>query len=80
MEQQNPVRKVTGQRLIYTASEGKFVMTGEPGKPPSIFDAERGNITGDSLTFYTHDDRVQIGSSESSRTVTRTRIKDKSKP
>jgi lipopolysaccharide export system protein LptA len=80
IEQQNPVRKATGQKLIYTASDGKFVLTGEPGKPPSIFDAERGNITGDSLTFYTHDDRVQIGSSESSRTVTRTRIKDKSKP
>jgi lipopolysaccharide export system protein LptA len=80
IEQQNPVRKATGQHLIYTASDGKFVMTGVPGKPPSIFDAERGNVTGDSLTFYNRDDRVQVGSGESSRTVTRTRIKDESKP
>ncbi|MCU1309158.1 MAG: OstA-like protein [Candidatus Angelobacter sp.] len=79
-EQQNPVRKATGQHLVYTASDGKFVLTGEPGKPPSIFDAERGNVTGDSLTFYNRDDRVQVGSGESSRTVTRTRIKDESKP
>jgi lipopolysaccharide export system protein LptA len=80
IEQQNPARKATGQHLIYTASDGKFVLTGEPGKPPSIFDAERGNVTGDSLTFYNRDDRVQVGSGESSRTVTRTRIKDESKP
>jgi lipopolysaccharide export system protein LptA len=80
IEEQNPVRKVTGSRLVYTADEGKFVMTGEPGKLPSIFDAERGDLTGDSLTFYMHDDRVQVGSGENSRTVTRTRIKDERKP
>jgi lipopolysaccharide export system protein LptA len=80
IEQQNPARKATGQKLVYTASDSKFVLTGEPGKPPSIFDAERGNITGDSLTFYNRDDRVQVGSGQTSRTVTRTRIKDESKP
>ncbi len=80
IEEQDPVRKVTGSRLVYTADEGKFVMTGEPGKSPSIFDAERGNLTGDSLTFYTHDDRVQVGSGENTRIVTRTRIKDERKP
>ena len=80
LQEQNPVRKVTGSRLVYTADEGKFVMTGEPGKSPSIFDAERGDLTGDSLTFYIHDDRVQVGSGENSRIVTRTRIKDERKP
>jgi lipopolysaccharide export system protein LptA len=80
IEEQDPLRKVTGGRLVYTADEGKFVMTGGKGKSPSIFDAERGNLTGDSLTFYTHDDRVQVGSGENSRIVTRTRIKDERKP
>jgi lipopolysaccharide export system protein LptA len=80
IEEQDPVRKVTGSKLVYTADEAKFVMTGEPGKSPSIFDAERGNLTGDSLTFYTHDDRVQVGSGENARVVTRTRIKDEKKP
>jgi len=29
--------------LVYTAADDKFVLT---GGPPSIFDAERGKITG----------------------------------
>jgi lipopolysaccharide export system protein LptA len=79
-EQQNPVRKATGERLVYTASDGKFVLSGTSEKPPSIFDAERGEIAGDSLTFYSRDDRVQVGSGENSRTVTKTRIKDETRP
>ncbi|MEO5936312.1 MAG: LPS export ABC transporter periplasmic protein LptC [Terriglobales bacterium] len=80
IEQENPVRRAVGERLIYAAEESKFILTGAPGNPPSIFDAERGNLTGDSLTFYTRDDRVHVGSGDSSRTITRTRIKDESKP
>jgi lipopolysaccharide export system protein LptA len=68
-------RRASGTKLVYTAADGRFVLTGAEGKPPSIFDAERGTITGDSLTFYSHDDRVIVGSSESSRTVTQTRVK-----
>ena len=79
-EQQNPARKATGERLVYTASDGKFELSGTSAKPPSIFDAERGEITGDSLTFYSRDDRVQVGSGENSRTVTKTRIKDETRP
>jgi lipopolysaccharide export system protein LptA len=78
--QKNPARKATGETLIYTAADEKFVLTGTPEKPPSIFDAEHGNVTGDSLTFYNRDDRVQVGGSDSSRTVTRTRVKSESKP
>ena len=80
VEQENPVRRAAGERLVYAAGESKFVLTGGPGNPPSIFDAERGDLTGDSLTFYTRDDRVHVSSGDSSRTVTRTRIKDESKP
>ncbi|MGZ3356867.1 MAG: hypothetical protein ACXVBO_18700, partial [Isosphaeraceae bacterium] len=68
---QEPNRRATGDRLLYTASEGKFVMT---GGPPSIFDAERGKITGGSLTFFNRDDRVLVESSNSSPTVTQTRV------
>ncbi len=52
-----PTRHATGDRLVYTSADDKFVLT---GGPPSIFDAERGKITGDSLTFYRHDDRVLV--------------------
>jgi lipopolysaccharide export system protein LptA len=79
-EQQNPARKAAGERLVYTASDGKFVLSGTSAKPPSIFDAERGEITGDSLTFHSRDDRVQVSSGENSRTVTKTRIKDETRP
>ena len=66
-----PTRHATGDKLVYTTAEDKFVLT---GGPPSIFDAERGKITGDSLTFYRHDDRVLVEGRETSPTVTRTQV------
>src|SRR6266404_5234966 len=70
-----PARHATGDRLVYTAAEDKFVLTGgSSGGMPSIFDAERGKITGDSLTFYRHDDRVLVEGRETSPTVTRTQV------
>jgi lipopolysaccharide export system protein LptA len=69
-----PTRHANGDRLVYTAAEDKFVLTGGSGGPPSIFDAERGKITGDSLTFYRHDDRVLVEGRETSPTVTRTHV------
>ena len=70
-----PTRHATGDRLVYTAAEDKFVLTGgSSGGIPSIFDAERGKITGDSLTFYRHDDRVLVEGKETSPTVTRTQV------
>jgi lipopolysaccharide export system protein LptA len=66
-----PTRHATGNKLVYTAADEKFVLT---GGPPSIFDAERGKITGDSLTFYKHDDRVLVEGTETSPAVTRTQV------
>ena len=66
-----PARRATGQQLVYTAAEDKVLLT---GGPPSIFDAEHGKITGVSLTFYIHDDRVFVEGSNSSPTVTQTRV------
>jgi lipopolysaccharide export system protein LptA len=64
-------RKATGGQLVYTVAEDKFVLT---GGPPSIFDAEHGKITGDSLTFYKRDDRVLVEGSDSSPTSTTIRV------
>ena len=66
-----PTRRATGEQLVYTAATDQFVMT---GGPPSIFDAERGKITGVSLTFFRHDDRVLVEGNDSSPTVTHTRV------
>lgn len=72
-------RKAVGNQLVYTAADDKMVLTGTEGHRPSIFDAERGEISGDSLTFFTHDGRVQVGSGETSQTQTPKRIRDASK-
>ena len=64
-------RRASGELLTYTPGDGKFVLT---GGPPSIFDAEHGSISGDSLTFFSHSDKVQVESSGASRTVTQTRV------
>jgi lipopolysaccharide export system protein LptA len=66
---QQPSRRAVGNTMTYTAADGKYVMT---GNRPSIFDAEHGVITGDSLTFYSRDDTVLVGSGSSTRTVTQT--------
>jgi lipopolysaccharide export system protein LptA len=66
-----PTRHASGDRLVYSAEDEKFVLT---GGPPSIFDAERGKITGDSLTFYKRNDRVLVEGKETSPTVTRTQV------
>ncbi len=66
-----PTRRGTGDRLVYTSADDKYVLT---GGPPSIFDAERGKTTGDSLTFYRHDDRVLVEGRETSPAVTRTQV------
>jgi lipopolysaccharide export system protein LptA len=66
-----PTRHATGERLVYTSADDKFVLT---GGPPSIFDAERGKTTGDSLTVYRTDDRVLVEGRETSPTVTRTQV------
>jgi lipopolysaccharide export system protein LptA len=74
-----PNREALGSQLVYTASDEKFVLTGSPARPPSIFDAERGQISGDSLTFFTHDGRVLVGSSEISQKQIPTKVQDAGK-
>jgi lipopolysaccharide export system protein LptA len=68
---QQPSRRANGQKLVYTAAEDKFVLT---GGPPSIFDAEQGKITGVSLTFFKRDDRVLVEGKASTPVVTQTRV------
>jgi len=64
-------RCATGEKLVYTAADGRFVLT---GGPPLITDPERGTIKGDALTFYSRDDRVIVESEGAQRTVTHTKI------
>ena len=68
---QQQARKATGESLVYEVSEDKFTLT---GGPPSIFDAERGKITGNSLTFFRRDDRVVVEGKANSPVITHTRM------
>src|SRR3984957_1706330 len=66
-----PNRRADGEKLVYTAAEDKFVLT---GGSPSIFDAEQGKVTGVSLTFFRADDRVLVEGEASTPVVTQTRV------
>jgi lipopolysaccharide export system protein LptA len=68
---QQTSRRAEGRTLVYTTADDKFVLT---GGPPSIFDAERGKITGVSLTFFRADDRVLVEGEASTPVVTQTRV------
>src|SRR5271165_2389381 len=65
-----PNRRAVGDKLVYTADDATYYLT---GKSPSIFDAEHGTVWGDSLTFYSRDDRVLVESKRTSPTITRAR-------
>ncbi len=66
-----PTRHGNGENLTYTSADDKFVLT---GNSPSIFDAEHGKTSGDSLTFYRLDDRVLVEGRQTSPAVTRTQV------
>jgi lipopolysaccharide export system protein LptA len=72
-----PGRRATGEQLVYTASDGMFVMTGLPGNAPKMLDEAQGAITGASLRFHAGDNSVVVtngpdaGSGQRVRTETR---------
>jgi lipopolysaccharide export system protein LptA len=68
-----PLRQGTGQELVYTASDGKFLLTGSDKRPPRIEDRQQGTVSGEALQFLSRDDRVDIlGNGQ--RTVTTTHL------
>ena len=64
-------RTGTSEKAEYTASDGKFVLSG--GKP-TLTDASSDTTTGHSLTFFVANDTILIDSQEGSRTLTKHRV------
>jgi lipopolysaccharide export system protein LptA len=64
-------RRATAERGEYTASEGKFVMS---GGNPTLYDGSAGTTTGRQLTFYLADDTIIVDSENGSRTLTKHRV------
>ena len=72
-------RRATGERLVYTASDHLFVLTGTPGTPPRVMDSVRGTVTGAELRFRASDESVVVSNGEmggvGQRVRTETRVK-----
>jgi LPS export ABC transporter protein LptC len=64
-------RKATADRGEYSATDGKFVMS---GGNPTIIDASEGTTTGHQLTFFLADDTIIVDSENGSRTLTKHRV------
>jgi LPS export ABC transporter protein LptC len=64
-------RKATAEHAEYTATEGKFVMS---GGTPTLFDGTQGTTTGRQLTFFLADDTIIVDSENGSRTLTKHRV------
>ncbi len=64
-------RKAVADRGVYTASDGKFVMT---GGNPTLYDGSAGNTAGRQLTFFLADDTIIVDSENGSRVLTKHRV------
>jgi lipopolysaccharide export system protein LptA len=69
---QQPGRRGTGEKLLYTAQDGKFELTGTFSSPPHLYDQVHGDVSGESLIFNSQDDSVSVTGVQS-RAVTNTR-------
>src|SRR5579872_777868 len=55
-----PGRKGEGEKLVYTADNGRYVLTGTPDALPRLWDSTHGTTTGVALLFNTQDDSVEV--------------------
>jgi lipopolysaccharide export system protein LptA len=67
-------RKGTGEKLVYTADDGKYVLTGTEVALPQMWDRVHGTTTGAALIFNSQDDSVEVSGGKSSA-VTETRAR-----
>lgn len=67
-----PGRKATGDKLVYTASDGKMILTGTDSVLPHLYDETHGNVTGDALIFNSRDDSVDV-EGQGQKSITQTR-------
>jgi lipopolysaccharide export system protein LptA len=81
IEIHQPGRRASGEQLVYTASDGMFVLTGTAKVLPKVVDDQRGTVTGTSLRFHAGDENVVVSNEGDSgvgqRVRTETRVKNK---
>jgi lipopolysaccharide export system protein LptA len=64
VELTQPGLLATGERLVYTASDQMFVLTGTGAVPPKVVDEAQGTTTGAALRFRSGDDSVSVTGSD----------------
>jgi lipopolysaccharide export system protein LptA len=78
---EQPGRRATGEQVVYTASDGMFVLTGTSAVLPKVTDDQRGTVMGTSLRFHSGDDNIVVSNGgengTSERVRTETRVKNK---
>jgi lipopolysaccharide export system protein LptA len=67
-----PGRRGDGEKLVYTADDGKYVLTGTAAARPTLWDRMHGITTGEELIFNSQDGAVQVVGGKSGA-VTETR-------
>jgi lipopolysaccharide export system protein LptA len=72
-----PGRRGTGSRLVYTASNGHFLLTGDVDSPPEVVDANHGTVTGQELTFASQTQAIIVSGTSNDSTTTKTRVQKK---
>ncbi len=73
-------RRATGERLVYTAASGTFVMTGTAAAAPKVVDEVQGTTTGAALEFHAGDNTVMVlgdAGAEGRRVRTETRVRQR---
>jgi lipopolysaccharide export system protein LptA len=71
---EQPGRRGTGTRLVYTASDGRFVLTGDGANPPQVVDSIQGTVTGQVLTFSSQTQAIIVNGTSNDTAVTKTRV------
>lgn len=66
-----PGRYGTGAKIVYTASDGRFQLTGTEQTPPRIVDAVKGSVSGRTLIFSSQQNAVRV---EGGNTATTTEM------
>jgi lipopolysaccharide export system protein LptA len=74
-----PGRRGTGDKLVYTASDGVYVLTGTKAMPPKVVDQAQGTTTGAALRFKSGDDSVEVLGSVDAKTPGRVRSETRMK-
>lgn len=72
-------RRAVGDRLVYTAADGIFVLTGTEAQSPKVMDAVQGTVTGRELRFRQQDESVVISNGDATGTGPRVRTETRVK-